>query len=85
MNYKFMLNLLSFAYCKLLSVALLFTHRNKQRSSKMKKPMNLTQALAKIEQFYKDQPKQPQQEYQPQPKRTPQESQALYNFMRGMP
>jgi len=47
--------------------------------------MTLAEALAKIEQFYKDQPKQPQQEYQPQAKRTPQESQALYNFMRGMP
>ena len=47
--------------------------------------MTLTEALAKIEQIYKDQPKQPQQEYQPQAKRTPQESQALYNFMRGMP
>ena len=80
-----MLNLLSFAYCGLLSVALLFTHRNKQRSSKMKKPMNLAEALAKIEETFKGKATDKPSDWQPQAKRTPQESQALYNFMRGMP
>ena len=46
--------------------------------------MTLAEALAKIEQ-HKEQLNPPKQDYQPQAKRTPQESQALYNFMRGMP
>ena len=51
----------------------------------MKKPMNLAQALAKLDQMYKDQPKQPKQDYQPQPKQTRNQARAQYNFMRGMP
>jgi hypothetical protein len=51
---------------------------------KMKKPMNLAEALAKIEQ-HKEQLKQPKQDYQPQPKQTRNQARAQYNFMRSMP
>lgn len=50
----------------------------------MKKPMNLAEALAKIEQ-HKEQLKQPKQDYHPQPKQTRNQARAQYNFMRGMP
>lgn len=49
------------------------------------KKMTLTEALAKLDQMYKDQPKQPKQDYHPQPKQTKEQARAQYNFMRGMP
>nr|DAO70362.1 MAG TPA: hypothetical protein [Caudoviricetes sp.] len=65
-----------------LSHLLLFAHRNKQHGAT---EMTLTEALAKLDQMYKDQPKQPKQDYQPQPKQTKEQARAQYNFMRGMP
>ena len=47
--------------------------------------MTLAEALAKLDQMYKDQPKQPKQNYHPQPKQTRNQARAQYNFMRGMP
>lgn len=47
--------------------------------------MTLTEALAKLDQMYKDQPKQPKQDYQPQPKQARNQARAQYNFMRSMP
>ena len=47
--------------------------------------MTLTEALAKLDQMYKDKPKQPKQDYHPQPKQTRNQARAQYNFMRGMP
>ena len=51
----------------------------------MKKPMNLAEALAKIEETFKGKATDKPSDWQPQTKHTRQESQALYNFMRGMP
>ena len=53
------------------------------------KKMTLTEALAKLDQMYKDQPKsektQDWQASQNWQKQTKEQARAQYNFMRGMP